>query len=63
MDFSIDAIPMLSTIMSQNKIMENVGTAMLSNAIDVSSEGMANLTKAMELSVNPDIGSNFDVSI
>ena len=63
MDFSIDAIPMLSTIMSQNKIMESVGTAMLSNSIDVASAEMADLTKSMELSVNPSIGANFDVAI
>lgn len=63
MDFSIDAIPMMSSIMSQNKIMESVGTAMLSKTIDVASAEMSDLTKSMELSVNPSIGANFDVAI
>lgn len=63
MDFSVDAIPMISTIMAQNKVMESVGTAMLSNTMDVASSEMANLTKSMELSVNPSIGANFDVAI
>jgi len=63
MDFSIDAIPMLSTIMAQNDIMSAVSTKVLSSQFDNLSSGVAELTKAMELSVNPDLGSNFDVSI
>ena len=63
MDFSVDAIPMMSTVMAQNKVMEGVGTAMLSKTMDVASAEMADLTKSMELSVNPNIGANFDMAI
>ena len=63
MDFSIDAIPMMSTIMAQGKIMDAVGVGMLSKTLDVANAEMSDLTKAMELSVNPDVGANFDVSV
>ena len=63
MDFSIDAIPMMSTILAQGKIMDAVGTGMLSKTLDMASSEMSDLTKAMELSVNPDVGANFDMSI
>jgi len=63
MEFSVDAIPMMATYMAQNKVMESVGTAMLSNTMDLASSQMADLTKAMELSVNPNIGANFDMAI
>ena len=63
MEFSVDAIPMISTIMAQNNVMQSVGTAMLSKTMDVASAEMADLTKSMELSVNPNIGGNFDMSI
>lgn len=63
MDFSIDAIPMLSTIMAQGDLLSKVGTKMLSEQLDATASGVAELTKAMELSVNPNLGANFDVSI
>lgn len=63
MDFSIDAIPMISTIMAQNKLMSNVQTTLLSDTLDTATSQMAELTKSMELSVNPNVGANFDVAI
>lgn len=63
MEFSIDSIPMMATMMAQQNIMQSVGTAMLSKTMDVASVEMADLTKAMELSVNPNLGANFDMAI
>lgn len=63
LNFDINAIPMLSTMKAQNDLMTAVGTKMLSSEFDTLSSGVAELTKAMELSVNPNLGSNFDVSI
>lgn len=63
MDFNINALPMLSSINSQNNLMQSVGTAMLAKTMDVADSEMASLTKAMELSVNPNLGANLDLSI
>lgn len=60
---SIGNIPYLSTVLSQNDLLSQVGVSMLSQSLDMASAEMSDLTKAMELSVNPAIGSNFDVSI
>lgn len=60
---SIGNIPYLSTVLSQNDLLSQVGVSMLSQSLDMASVEMSDLTKAMELSVNPAIGSNFDVSI
>nr|MCR4960984.1 YjfB family protein [Lachnospiraceae bacterium] len=52
----------------QTKIMQSVGTAVLSKAMDTN-EQMGNQiaqmidSSAMELSVNPNVGANFDVSV
>lgn len=63
MDFGIGSIPVMSTMMAQGSLMEQVGAKMLTSQIDAVAEGMAELTKSMELSVNPNIGANFDISI
>ena len=42
---------------------EALGVAMLSNQLDVSKALSDSMIKAMELSVNPSVGSNFDVSV
>lgn len=42
---------------------EALGVAMLSNQLDVSEALSDSMIKAMELSVNPSVGSNFDVSV
>lgn len=60
-------IPALSTALANMDLMNKVSTAMLSKALDVSEVSSASLVnmmdRSMELSVNPDIGSNFDVLI
>lgn len=42
---------------------ETVGLAMLSNQLDVSEALSDSMIKAMELSVNPSVGGNFDMSV
>ena len=60
-------IPSLSMALSQNKILNEVGVAMLSKSLDTMEEAGASLVStidsAAELSVNPDIGSNIDIRI
>ena len=62
-NLTIDSIPALASTMAQTNVLESVGTAMLGEAISSSAADMSELTKAMELSVNPDIGSNIDYSV
>lgn len=63
MEFSVDSIPMLSTIMAQGNTLERVGTSILDSQLDLAFTQMDGLTKMMELSVNPNLGANFDMSI
>lgn len=56
-------IAALSMAMAQDRVMTDVGTALLSKAIDQGQETGDTLTKMMELSVNPDIGGNIDISV
>lgn len=61
-------IPALSMALSQSRTLGDVGTAMLSKALDTAQEqgtAMTNMldAAAMELSVNPYVGSNFDVRV
>lgn len=63
MDISVDSIPMLSTIMAQGNTITNVGVKLLDEQLDVASAQMEGLTKMMELSVNPNLGANFDMSV
>lgn len=59
----IGSIPALSMAMAQTDVLGKVGTGILSKTLDVASQQSAELTKMMELSVNPAIGSNFDMSV
>lgn len=59
---SLTSIPYDMAI-SQGGIMTEVGTSMLAKSLDLVTAEMADFTKAMELSVNPNVGSNFDISI
>ncbi len=57
----------LSVAMSQANILTDVGTAVLAKSMDTSESmaaGVINMIdrSSMELSVNPNIGSNIDVS-
>jgi len=61
-------IPSLSVALSQSKSLTNVGTAVLGKAIDTAQEegaAMVNMidSAAMERSVTPHIGGNFDMSV
>lgn len=60
-------IPALSMAMSQNKLLNDVGVAMLSKSLDTMQDNgdalVATIQSAAELSVNPDIGSNLDIRI
>ena len=60
-------IPALSMAMSQSKLMNDFGVAMLSKSLDNMQDLGATLVEtldaSMELSVNPNIGGNFDLKI
>lgn len=60
-------IPELSTALANMQIMDRIGIAVLDKAMEtseVSGESLVNMMdRSMELSVNPHIGSNFDISI
>jgi|GEM_PF-1230937 len=56
-------IASLSVIMSQNKVLSEFNTAMLSKSLDTFESSGADLTKMMELSVQPGLGANFDMSV
>lgn len=61
-------IARLSMNMSSNRLQEQVSIAVLSKALDmneVMGQGLVQIMDAagMELSVNPNVGANFDVRI
>lgn len=60
-------IAALSMSMAQTDLMNSVGIAMLDKSLDMSDDLAAAFTTAldhsMELSVNPHIGANIDISI
>ena len=58
----------LSMSLARTRTQDDLGVAMLSDAIDIGKDQGEALVSmidksAMELSVNPAIGSNFDVSV
>lgn len=53
----------ISVVNSQASLMRDIGTAVLSMSLDTVEAAGENMVKMMELSVNPHIGSNFDVSV
>lgn len=62
----ISALPdiaMMSTVMAQNRTLSDVGTALMSQTLEDFKTQGAELTKMMELSVNPGLGANFDMSV
>ncbi len=63
MELSIDAIPFISMAMAHENVMAAVGTHMLESSLDLASTEIGDLTRAMELSVNPAVGANFDVAV
>ena len=56
-------IPALSMAMAQDRVMTDFGGAMLANSIDIAEESGEELTRMMEMSVNPDLGGNVDIVI
>lgn len=66
-------IPSLSVALSQANVLNQAGTAVLSMALDSTSQETASLlemmdvsattTKMMEQSVHPNLGANIDISI
>ena len=66
-EMSPESIPALSVMMSQSKVSNEVSTSMLKKTLDVSEQGgealIQMMRSSMELSVNPSVGGNFDVSV
>lgn len=56
-------IARLSIGMAENKTQEAIGTAILSETLDAFEANGQALRSMMELSVDPTIGSNFDMSV
>ncbi len=61
-------IPSLSMHMAQSNLLTAVGTAMLAKSMEQADVITASMTEmldasALELSVNPDIGANIDISV
>ncbi len=60
-------IPELSTAMANVNLQNQVGVAVLSKALDSTEQSGSSLInmmdRSMELSVNPNIGSNFDMYV
>jgi len=60
---SVDSIPTLAMGMAQMDTLSKVNTSLLDMSLDSFSAQASELTKMMELSVNPSVGSNIDVSV
>lgn len=60
-------IPELSTALANMNLQNQVGVAVLSKALDSTEQSGTSLInmmdRSMELSVNPNIGSNFDMYV
>ena len=52
-----------ATLNAENTTMAGVGVAMLKNALDAQEQMGAEMTKMMEQSVNPSVGSNLDLRV
>ncbi|MCQ2496756.1 MAG: YjfB family protein [Lachnospiraceae bacterium] len=64
---SPEMIPMLSTVMAQNKVQENASALMLAKTMDVQEQGGQALVdmmrSSMERSITPNLGGNIDISL
>ena len=61
-------IAALSMVMAQQKTMDEVGTAMLRNALDMQEDVGAEVVEmidsaSMERSINPSVGASIDISV
>ncbi len=64
MDVSSLAMPDiagLSMVLARNETLQDVGTALLSNALDVQKSMGQETVRMMEQSVNPGVGANIDI--
>lgn len=52
-----------ASFVEAGSLANKVGIAMLDNSIENSESMTAELVKAMEMSVNPNVGGNFDMSV
>ena len=53
----------LSTAMSQQQIMTNIGVAVLSQSLSTVEQAGDSMVKMMEQSVAPNLGQNIDVAV
>lgn len=60
---SFPDIPSLSIALSQNNVMQDLGISLLADQLQNGGTDADALTKMMELSVQPTIGANFDMTI
>ena len=60
---SVDSIPTLAMGMTQIDTLSKVNTGLLDMSLDNYDAQASALTKMMELSVNPAVGSNVDMSV
>ena len=60
---SVDSIQTLAMGMAQMNTLSQVNTGLLSMSLDTYSAQGNELAKMMELSVNPSVGSNIDLSV
>ncbi|QXM05183.1 YjfB family protein [Crassaminicella indica] len=56
-------IAAMSTIMSQEKVMQQASLSVMKMAMDTSKSQSVELTKMMEQSVNPHVGGNIDIKL
>ena len=56
-------IPALSMAIAQTKLQSEVGTALMKQSLEMAEVQSAEMIKMMELSVNPNVGAHFDVSV
>lgn len=60
---SLPDIPSLSIALSQNNVMQDLGISLLADQLQNGGTDADALTKMMQLSVQPTIGANFDMTI
>ena len=56
-------IPALSMMMSQSELGTEVGTRVMAMSLDEAKVEGAQMQKALEMSVNPNVGANIDISL
>ena len=56
-------IPEVSMALANASVLSQVGTAVLSKALDSSKELAAGMAQLMDVAVNPNVGANFDMRV